>query len=327
MSENKMYKRKLKTGWKVFFAIVIVFILLLGNGAFSLFKDDVSYSSGIARSSNMSDVDSAFGVDSSGSSSEKWTKSADYDIESIDFDKTHNEIIDILDKYDARLVSNYVGVSSSYYSRNNGQRYFRVRAKVNAEKLDELVSKIEDLKNINIVSKSVYADNVTDDYEDIQGRIESIKIRIERYEELLKSATEMSDIASISESLDEAQSDLETYQRMLDVKSEDVVYSEVSIYVDETNSLSSDKTAGLGHQLVHAFKTGVHNFVNSAASLIVYIVGHLLYILVIIVVLLLIRKFRLVRKAKAVGHKISDVMTDEIVYEVVSDKDKNNTNK
>lgn len=327
MSENKVYKRKLKTGWKVFFAVLIVFVLLLGSGIFSSFRNDISYSSGIARNSTMGDVDSAFGVDSSGSSSEKWTKSADYNIESIDFDKTHSEVIDILNKYHAQLMSDYVGVSYSDYGHNDGQRYLRVSAKVDAEKLKELCSKLESLKNTNIVSKSVCADNITDDYKDIQGRIESIKIRIERYEELLKSAAEMSDIVSISESIDEAQSDLEMYQRMLDAQNEDVVYSDVSIYVNETDSLSSDKTAGLGRQLVHAFKNGVHNFSNSVASLFVYIAGHLLYILAIIVVLLLIRKFRLVKEAKTAGHKIADAMTDKIVYEVVSDDDKNNANE
>ena len=141
-------------------------------------------------------------------------------------------------------------------------------------------------------------------YADTEAHLESLKIKQERYQELLKEATEMEDIITLESALSDVEYEIEWYSSDLNRYDSLISYSTIDINLTEVLKETNVPTTGdFGERVQNAFGDGLDGFVEGWQGFVVFLayaaLPLIIWAAVIIAALLIIRKFR--KKAKAAG--------------------------
>ena len=124
-------------------------------------------------------------------------------------------------------------VSSSNTGQNrSGTRYAFLTARIPAENLDRYMEVLETISG-RITQKDISAENVTDQYTDLRGRLDNATVQRDRLRDLLDQAENVSDLLQIERSLSEAQSAVESLTGQVSRLDHRVSYSTVSISLSE----------------------------------------------------------------------------------------------
>ncbi|MBQ0168071.1 MAG: DUF4349 domain-containing protein [Treponema sp.] len=121
-------------------------------------------------------------------------------------------------------LGGYVSDSSSWKSSRS------LTLRIPSERFDEAMSGIGTLGVM--VSRNIYTNDVTEQFYDLQGRIQTKQILYDRLNEYLKKATNMADLISIESELNEVQSDLESMQGQMNRLSNQINFSTLSVYLE-----------------------------------------------------------------------------------------------
>jgi uncharacterized protein YdcH (DUF465 family) len=148
-------------------------------------------------------------------------------------------------------------VSTSYNSPGD-EAFATVTVRVPTERLDEALSQFRSLA-VKVTSENLLGEDVTEQYEDLDQRIETLKATKAKFEEILARATQIDDIVRINQEIInlEQQIDFATGQKM--ALEDNARLTKVTVY------LSTDELA-LPYTPDEAFRPGVI-FKNAVRSL------------------------------------------------------------
>ena len=185
--------------------------------------------------------------------------------------------------------------SASYVVRVPGDRFHAFIASVSENTAYTLTYQ-------NITSK-----DVGEAYADIENRLETLNIKLERLQSLLAQAVSMEDIITIESSISEVEYEIERYSSEKNRYDSLINYSTVNINLDEVKTTSASVDPTLGERISAGFKRGMSNFVEGVEDAIVFIASNLIgvvtLVIVVAAVIIVIRRDKKVRKARAEKQK------------------------
>lgn len=216
-------------------------------------------------------------------------------IRNVDFTIRTLEFENVVQQLQALTLSNdgRVEYISQFGDHSTGEmRNASLTLRIPSEKLDGFLETVEAVGNVSSFTSRV--EDVTESYYDVQARLETQLKKMERLQELLLQAEEMSDLLQIESSIADTQYMIDSYQAQLKGMDDDVNYSTVSVFVQETRVVEAEEASfiqRIGAGIVDSVSSGV-GFLGDAVVFILSIVPWLLLLAVIILIVKAVSKKR-----------------------------------
>ncbi len=213
----------------------------------------------------------------------KITKSASLssEVEAGNFKSGETQIKAIVQSSDSYLLSENV-----YKSGTDKHQYYNgnYEIKVAANKYDSVVAQLKEIGEVQSFSEN--AEDVTGTYTDLKTELEVEKARLERYQQMYKEATVITDKIDLNDRIFNQERTIKYYEDALSNVNTQVEYSSIQVTLTEKRSAYADISFVNFSELI-----GV--FVGSAASvlyLIFVVIPFLLLGLIVWLIVKLIRK-------------------------------------
>jgi hypothetical protein len=220
----------------------------------------------------------------------KIIKNGSIEFETANVNATRKRILHSLKKY-----GGYVDEDNQSTNSDANRKEYNLKLSIPAKYFDFLVDSVSASAD-KIDSKNISVTDVTTRYIDIKTRLDNKKILENRYLELLKRGTKISDLLEIENKLTEIRSDIESTQGQLNYLNKQVAYSSLEITFYTQHVEKTDKGTGLGYKL----KTALANGWNILQSLFFGVITIWPVIIMMLVVYWLFKKWRRTRRVKKV---------------------------
>ena len=159
----------------------------------------------------------------------------------------------LLNQYEAYISSEN---ENKGYDRIN----YNVSIKVPPQNFDALIKAVTESKKLD--NRWVNTDDVTNQYYDLQSRIENKKKLEERYQEILKQANKISDILEVERNLNQVRTEIESLQGQFKLLNHQVNYStlDISFYEIVPYELEQEQRPGFGTRVLNSLSAGWQGF-------------------------------------------------------------------
>ena len=197
-------------------------------------------------------------------------------------------------------VENFNGIVDSH-SQNNGTKrnnfakstHYTIR--IPADKLDEFLNTIKG--DLNVLNMSDDVADVTDNYQYTLRRQETLIAELDKLTELLKKATNVSDVLTIEERISSINNELHMIENSLKNLDKRIDYSTINLDIKEVKELTDVTTVPTKETMIEGFMSNLRATRDVLISIGVYIVTHAVSILfAIIVILIVVLILRLIRR-------------------------------
>lgn len=172
-------------------------------------------------------------------------------------------------------LTQLVGRHGGYFSTNNVRNYssgyrtadFVIR--IPAEKYEDFLAQAGEL--CHVLRRYSSAEDVSERYYDVAGRLKTQQTKLERLQELLTQAKNMEDIITIESAISETEQQIEYLSGTLRHYDALVDYSTVNISLQEVYRLSNieEPVKGFGSRFITALKSGWENFVEDTEDFLI----------------------------------------------------------
>lgn len=190
--------------------------------------------------------------------------------------------------------------SSDFTQDGKTARFASLTLRIPAEKLDSFLESVATEATVRY--KTTEVQDVTENYIDIESRINSLKTEQEALLRLLEKAESLSDILEIQGRLTEVRGNLESIEGQLKSLDGQIAYSTVNVYVNEVEFVAPEGDDSFFSQVRIGLVDNLHSIGQSARSTAVFLLASLPYILiwaaVIAVVVLIVVRIRRKRKLR-----------------------------
>ncbi len=188
--------------------------------------------------------------------SQKIIKTGRITFQSENVDVTYQSITKALAKSEAYIQHEN---QSKGYNRIN----YELTIRVPSHYYDTLFSSLATMA-FRIDSKTSNSEDVTERYYDLKSRIKNKKVLEQRYIELLKKASSISDILEIEKNLNEIRTDIEKLEGQFNYLSKQISFSTInlSFYQELPYSYDSYKRKGFGIRIANALSSGWRGFLS-----------------------------------------------------------------
>lgn len=166
-----------------------------------------------------------------------------------DLEKTHSMIVS-----EVNTLKGYISKENLSTYSDNIEHQLVIR--IPADQFDELLKKIA--SSANVESKSVEMNDVTEEYIDVNARLNTKKELEVKYKELLKQAKSVDEILNIQKEIAELQSDLESVEGRMKYLNDQIQYSTLNV----TYFQKSATSFGFVGKIVPAIKDGWHGLLE-----------------------------------------------------------------
>jgi len=122
----------------------------------------------------------------------------------------------------------YVVAASESGRGENRQPYISIVIRVPVGQFDSVMDQIADMA-VRVDERYENAQDVTDEYVDLEGRIEAMEVSIERLKELMRDADFTEDLLNAEEQLSRREAELEAYKGRLNYLAESAALSRINI--------------------------------------------------------------------------------------------------
>ncbi len=173
--------------------------------------------------------------------------------------------------------------STAVYSRSA-----TMTLRIPAEKLDAFLSEVGGL--LHITSQRANVQNVTNEYYDIEARLNVLESERAVYETMLQNAKTTSEMLSIRDRLYNVIEEIEAYKTRLRVLESQVAYSTVHLSLSEVVEYSkvTEQDASFGDRIYDAFWTGWYSFVDNSEDFAVWFVRNVTTIATLVIIGLIV---------------------------------------
>lgn len=217
-------------------------------------------------------------------------------LETLDFDKTKNELDSLIKKYKSFIDNSNISFMGYEYSKNYRSGDFSIR--IPAENLDSFKDEIKN--SGNVIYESVNREDVTDFYRDSESRLKLVEAKEKRLLALLDKATKIEDIIAIESELTNTIYEKEQLEKSLKSVDEKIEYVTLNLNIQEVRNFSNTDRAdsSLGLRIKNALKDSIFAFKLAIENFIIWMVFALPYILIILPILILLIVFIRRRKKR-----------------------------
>ncbi len=213
---------------------------------------------------------------------QKLIRRVDFTIKTLEFDTVVSNL---------QAMTENVGGRVEYLSQYGDHTVGALRSanltlRIPAEKLESFLQEAEDVGNITAYTNQV--EDVSDSYYDIQTRLDTQLMKMERLQALLAEATEVSDLIEIESSIADTQYMIDSYQGRLKGMDDDVDFSTVTVYVQETRVVET-KEATFFERVAAGIADSVENGLIFLEDACVFLLSALPWIAAVAVIVIIVR--------------------------------------
>lgn len=196
------------------------------------------------------------------------------------------------------LVAEHGGYLESqevYHESSWQNAHYTVR--VPSGQYDAFLNAVTSWEGCTVTYQNSSVEDVGEVYADIENRLETLSIKLDRLQNLLTQAENMEDIITIENAISEVESEIESLSGQKNRYDSLIDYSTIYIDLQQVSTLSEGVNPTLGQRLSQGFIRGVQGFADGCANFLVWIVSHLIGVLIFlavaaVAVVLLVRRFR-----------------------------------
>lgn len=249
-----------------------------------------------AAQAEMGTVSTGSGGDVRSKTEAKLIYTAGLELESTAFDDTVQGLADLTEQCGGYFAS------SSVSSYGSGYRYADYTVRVPSEQFDSFLSRAGEL--CHVLHKSSGAEDVSEEYYDIAGRLKTQQTKLARLQELLGRAETMEDIITIEDAVSQTEQQIEYLSGTLQHYDALVDYATVSISLSEVYRLSNteEPAQSFGGRLVTALQSGWRNFVSGMEGFVIALAyGWMWVVIFAAAIAVAVRSLRKRAKARAAG--------------------------
>jgi len=170
--------------------------------------------------------------------------------------------------------------------------------RVPSERLDAFIAGAKGVGTVSAYSES--SDDVSESYYDMQNRLQTQQVKMQRLTALMEKAEDVSDLIELENAVSETQYWIDYYTGQMNGVNSRVQDSYVNITLRELSSADAaeTKTLSLGERIVHAVKASAETAGEVLQAMLIFLVAALPWIAVLAVITLVIRAVVRKRKAK-----------------------------
>ena len=216
----------------------------------------------------------------------KLIKEVDMNIETKQFDNFIANLEAEVEAFGGYMENSNIGGVSYNYSESSRSAWFTVR--IPEEQMESFVTKVGENGNITNISRNVR--DVTLEYVDVEGRIDTLEAELTRLNELLGKAASLEDILAIEARISDVRYELESYQSQMNTYNNLIDYSTVYVSVYEVTVLSANRNESVWEQIRSGFEDSLYGVVQMLREIFVGVITSIPYIVVFGVVLFVIIK-------------------------------------
>lgn len=206
----------------------------------------------------------------------KFIKNGQIAFETEDLTKTKEAVFKAIKKFDGYISSENEYKSSEEISTN-------IVIRVPADNFDKLIQEIT-LGVKRFDRKEIYVQDVTEEFLDVEARLRTKKELENKYLEILKKATTVTEILEVERQIGELRAEIESFEGRLKFLNNQVSFSTLTVRIYEPLS----KQTEFGKKFKNGFKNGWDNLI----LFFVLLVNVWPFILIILGVLILLRIWR-----------------------------------
>ena len=179
-------------------------------------------------------------------------------------EQTRNDVVGLIEKHGGY-------VSNEQYSNWEHSSSYSLTVRIPCDKFDGFVAEVEAGKG-KIESKSMYINDVTAEYIDLETRLNTKRSYLERYKQLLKSAKSVQEIVSIEDKIRSLEEEIDSTVGQLKYLSNQVDYSTLHLQIrhDDTNfdPHHPDHGQGFWQRFSQSLSSGFRGLVDFAFFLV-----------------------------------------------------------
>ena len=188
--------------------------------------------------------------------------------------------------------------------RSAAWAYYTVR--VPQTSFDAFMSAAGTQAGCRVIRQSTSTDDMGEVYADLENRLETLNIKLERLQSLLTQAESMEDIITIEDSISETESEIEQFTGQKNHYDSLIDFSTVTVSISEVSALGEGENASLGQRLSAGFLSGLSAFGEGCADALVWCVSHVLVLALLAIAAVAV--FILMRRRK--GHRTKNEGAD-----------------
>ena len=220
---------------------------------------------------------------------------AELELETTDFDQAVADLADLTE----RMGGYYE--SSTVADRGSDYRWANYTIRVPADQYSAFLDQAGTL--CHETWRNTTQDDVSEAYYDVQGRLTTQRVKLERLQALLEQAENMEDIITIESAISETQESIDRLSGSLQHYDSMVDYATVYINLNEVYQLSTvqQTPAGFAQRLGNAFAGGWRGFLTGMESLVVALAYGWMWILLLAVIVAVVIRLGRRRSLKLPG--------------------------
>ena len=249
----------------------------LENG---IYEEAAEADMGAASSAEMS-AEEAAAIDENEASDRKLIKNVTMTVETEDYSGLVSGV--------QSRVEELGGYTESYESYNEstvGSRSAYLTLRIPADRLDEFISRVEELSNI--VSRQETVEDVTLSYVDLESRRRMYEEEEDRLLSLLDQAETLEEIIALENRLTEVRYQLESMESQLRTMDNQVSYSTVYLSIDEVERYTPPVEKGTWERIRVGFAENVYRVGNGIREFFIGFVISLPILITLAVVILIV---------------------------------------
>ena len=219
---------------------------------------------------------------------------ADISVQTLDFGEAVKGLNALTEKFGGYFES-VTSDNGSYYD-DSTYKYGNYTVRIPSDKYQDFINSLSE--GMHVVNMSQNAEDIGQVYFDTERRVETLKNKHERLEELLKKATKMSDIIELEGALSETEYELEQYTSELKRYDSLVSYSTINLSIEQVSQydMGVQEELSFGQRLLRSLKTGAGSFGEGIENLIIWFGYHIIQLVILAVIIVVIVKFHLINK-------------------------------
>lgn len=209
--------------------------------------------------------------------------------EVTDYKKVEKEIIT-----ETENLGGYVsGSDSSFYGEKQDLLTGNINLRIPEHKFDTMMAFLE--SKGRTVNKNTSSNDVTEEFFDMNTRINNLRIKEERLLEILSKQGDLKDLLAVEKEIAETRSEIESMEGRLKLLSGQVAFSEVEVRLKEVrnldDSISKDSVSGMGRKIKESVIKSINMIVDLGVNGIILISSALPFLLILIILYFVIKIF------------------------------------
>lgn len=217
---------------------------------------------------------------------QKLIKNVFIDIETLDYEGTVSAVKSRCSSYNGYIQESVENGKNLY---SNSLRESVIVIRVPSEKLESFLGDVELLGNV--LRTEINTDDVTDEYFDIETRLEALNIKKTTYMTLLEEATEISEVVSLTEALSDVIYEIESLTTKLNKYDSLVNYSTITVKIFEVKKLDTDTQKNFFEEIGDTFVSSIEALIELLKGIFLCVVAMIPFLVIPAIVLVVILIF------------------------------------